>query len=74
MFFDHRGSLILTSKLRVTPDVEPGFLRNLLPKEAPLKGEKWDDIFKDFETKILPGVGSYGLITQYLYLYFCYLF
>ena len=43
-------------KLRVTPDVEPGYLRDLLPKEAPKKGEKWDTIFKDFEDKILPGV------------------
>lgn len=44
------------NKRRVTPDVEPGYLRNLLPKEAPQKGEKWDDIFSDFETKIIPGV------------------
>lgn len=42
--------------MRVTPDLEPGFLRNLIPKEAPVRGEKWDDIFKDFEKKILPGV------------------
>jgi alpha-galactosidase len=31
-------------------------LRDLLPKEAPVKGENWDDIFSDFETKIMPGV------------------
>jgi len=43
-------------KTRVTPDVEPGYLRELLPKEAPQRGEKWEDIFRDFETKILPGV------------------
>jgi hypothetical protein len=40
----------------VTPDVEPGYLRELLPKDAPESGEKWDDIFKDFEKKILPGI------------------
>lgn len=40
----------------MTPDVEPGYLRELLPKEAPQRGEKWEDIFRDFETKILPGV------------------
>jgi hypothetical protein len=34
-------------------------LRDLLPKEAPAKGEKWDDIFSDFETKIMPGVRSF---------------
>jgi len=27
-----------------------------LPKDAPLHGETWDNIFKDFETKILPGI------------------
>jgi hypothetical protein len=42
--------------MRVTPDVEPGFLRELLPKDAPRTGEKWEDIFKDFENKIMPGV------------------
>lgn len=41
---------------RVTPNVEPGYLKPLLPKDAPQKGEEWDSIFKDFETKILPGV------------------
>lgn len=40
----------------MTPDVEPGYLRELLPKEAPKQGENWDEIFRDFETKILPGV------------------
>lgn len=40
----------------MTPDVEPGYLRDLLPKDAPQHGEKWEDIFRDFETKILPGV------------------
>ncbi|CAF0860226.1 unnamed protein product [Brachionus calyciflorus] len=42
--------------LRVTPDVEPGYLKSLLPKEAPIRAENWDSIFKDFESKILPGV------------------
>lgn len=44
------------SELRVTPDVEPGYLRDILPKDAPFHGENWDDIFKDFESKILPGI------------------
>lgn len=42
--------------MRVTPDVEPGYLREIIPREAPFQGEKWDDIFKDFEKKILPGI------------------
>ncbi|VEN35327.1 unnamed protein product [Callosobruchus maculatus] len=41
---------------RVTPDVEPGYLRQLLPNEAPVDPENWDDIMKDVEKKIMPGV------------------
>nr|CAH7733330.1 unnamed protein product [Callosobruchus chinensis] len=41
---------------RVTPDVEPGYLRQLLPNEAPVDPEDWDDIMKDVEKKIMPGV------------------
>lgn len=41
---------------RVTPSVEPGYLRELLPDEAPFEPEPWDDIMADVETKIMPGV------------------
>lgn len=41
---------------RVYPGVEPGFLHKLLPSNAPEQGEKWDDIIKDFDEKIMPGV------------------
>ena len=41
---------------RVFPDVKPGYLRELIPDEAPQKGEDWDDIFKDVERVIMPGV------------------
>lgn len=41
---------------RVTPSVEPGYLRHLLPSEAPHSPENWDDIMRDVETKIMPGV------------------
>ena len=41
---------------RVTPGVEPGYLRDLIPKEAPKKGEKWEEIMTDVEDKIMPGV------------------
>lgn len=44
------------SKRRVTPDVEPGYLRELLPNSAPIKSEKWESIMKDFEEKILTGI------------------
>jgi len=36
--------------------VEPGYLRKLLPDEAPREGEAWTDIQKDIEAKILPGI------------------
>lgn len=41
---------------RVTPSVEPGYLRHLLPGEAPEQPECWDEIMRDVETKIMPGV------------------
>ncbi|KAI0200399.1 pyridoxal phosphate-dependent transferase [Astrocystis sublimbata] len=41
---------------RVVPTVEPGYLRKLLPNEAPHDGETWADIQKDIETKVLPGI------------------
>ncbi|XP_060519156.1 histidine decarboxylase [Cylas formicarius] len=40
---------------RVFPDKKPGFIRDLIPEAAPLKGEQWSDIFKDMETVIMPG-------------------
>nr|BDD85279.1 tyrosine decarboxylase 1 [Ischnura senegalensis] len=46
----------LGTKRRVTPSVEPGYLRPLLPTEAPEKPETWTDIMHDVETKIMPGV------------------
>ncbi|EDW01993.1 tyrosine decarboxylase [Drosophila grimshawi] len=41
---------------RVTPSVEPGYLRHLLPTEAPHEPEDWDQIMNDVEDKIMPGV------------------
>ncbi|KAK7747751.1 hypothetical protein SLS62_008895 [Diatrype stigma] len=41
---------------RVASTVEPGYLRKLLPEEAPQDGEPWADIQKDIEAKILPGI------------------
>jgi len=41
---------------RVTPAVEPGYLRDLIPKQAPQSGEGWDAIMSDVEDKIMPGV------------------
>lgn len=41
---------------RVTPSVEPGYLRELIPLEAPEEPEEWDKIMADVEDKIMPGV------------------
>ncbi|XP_076067665.1 aromatic-L-amino-acid decarboxylase-like [Oratosquilla oratoria] len=41
---------------RVTPTIEPGYLRELLPTSAPTKGEDWTAIMDDVEKKIMPGM------------------
>lgn len=41
---------------RVRPTVEPGYMRDLLPDSAPILGENWEDIFKDIEGVIMPGI------------------
>ncbi|CAG9834130.1 unnamed protein product [Diabrotica balteata] len=41
---------------RVFPHIEPGYLRKLLPTEAPQEPEDFDKIMEDFEDKIMPGV------------------
>lgn len=40
----------------VLPDVEPGYLRKLLPDAAPEEGESWDEIQRDISSKIMPGL------------------
>ena len=42
----------------VFPDVSPGYMRKLVPECAPEEGEAWDDIFKDIERVIMPGVST----------------
>ncbi|XP_041988627.1 histidine decarboxylase-like isoform X1 [Aricia agestis] len=41
---------------RVYPGVQPGYLHKRLPTHAPQLPEKWDDIFKDVEDHIMPGI------------------
>ncbi|VVD03552.1 unnamed protein product, partial [Leptidea sinapis] len=41
---------------RVTPAVEPGYLRECMPTHAPVHPEPWDDVMQDIEKKIMPGV------------------
>lgn len=40
---------------RVTPNIEPGYLRPLVPPEAPEEPEDFDVIMRDVEAKIMPG-------------------
>ncbi|KAF2368857.1 Pyridoxal phosphate-dependent decarboxylase [Trinorchestia longiramus] len=44
------------SERRVTPNVEPGYLRPILPEAAPQEGESFEEIMADVESKIMPGV------------------
>ncbi|KAH3802679.1 hypothetical protein DPMN_156358 [Dreissena polymorpha] len=44
---------------RVFPEVEPGYLRKLIPGEAPEEGESFENIFKDIERVIMPGVSGF---------------
>ena len=49
---------------RVTPEVQPGYLSQLLPSRAPRKGESWKQIMKDLETAIMPGVSELFVIRD----------
>jgi hypothetical protein len=42
----------------VLPSVEPGYLQQMIPKNVPEKPEKWEEIMKDIERMIMPGVSS----------------
>ncbi len=43
-------------KRRVTPAVKPGYLKSLIPSEAPEQPEKWEAIMQDVDDKIMTGV------------------
>ena len=40
----------------VHPDLEPGDIKAKLPTKAPTSGEPMEDIFKDFQDIIMPGI------------------
>ena len=44
---------------RVFPNVSPGYMRAFLPDSAPEYGEDWENIFKDVERVIMPGVSVF---------------
>jgi hypothetical protein len=37
------------------PDVQPGFLRSLIPEDPPEEPEKWEQILRDVEPIVLRG-------------------
>ena len=41
---------------RVLPKVQPGYLQELIPNEAPETGDEWKDVMTDIERVIMPGV------------------
>ena len=41
---------------RVFPEVQPGYMRHLVPESAPVEGEKWENIMNDVERVIMPGI------------------
>ncbi|KAF6301598.1 dopa decarboxylase [Rhinolophus ferrumequinum] len=43
---------------QVYPDVEPGYLRPLIPTSAPQEPDKYEDIVSDIEKIIMPGAAS----------------
>ena len=52
---------------RVTPNIEPGYLQDLIPKEPPEHPEDWDTIMDDVEKKIMIGV-SQSNIDRHFYI------
>ena len=43
---------------QVLPTVQPGYLRDLIPEDAPEVGQSWESIFNDIERVIMPGVSE----------------
>ncbi|KAM9024759.1 fidgetin-like protein 1 [Ara ararauna] len=55
-------------KRQVFPDVEPGYLRPLIADCAPQDPESFEDVFKDIEKIIMPGVTHWH--SPYFFAYF----
>lgn len=53
---------------RVFPDVKPGYMRDLLPEEAPENPEPWQNIFNDIERVVMPGMTHWQ--SPYMHAYF----
>lgn len=53
----------------VYPDLEPGYLRSLIPSEAPVDPENYEDIINDVERVIMPGVSLYLLLILFCFVF-----
>ncbi|KAG9345058.1 hypothetical protein JZ751_009599 [Albula glossodonta] len=53
---------------QVYPDVQPGYLRSLIPEEAPEQPDSYEDVVRDIERVIMPGVTHWH--SPYFYAYF----
>ncbi|KAM9308236.1 aromatic-L-amino-acid decarboxylase [Gastrophryne carolinensis] len=53
---------------QVFPSVKPGYLRPLIPDSAPEEGETYEDIMKDVESVVMPGVTHWQ--SPYFFAYF----
>ncbi|KAJ8415694.1 hypothetical protein AAFF_G00402510 [Aldrovandia affinis] len=53
---------------QVYPDVQPGYLRSLIPEEAPEEPDSYEDVVRDIERVIMPGVTHWN--SPYFYAYF----
>ncbi|XP_076827335.1 aromatic-L-amino-acid decarboxylase [Brachyhypopomus gauderio] len=53
---------------QVYPDVEPGYLRSLIPEEAPDEPEAYENLVEDIERVIMPGITHWH--SPYFYAYF----
>ena len=42
----------------VLPSVQPFYINDVVPPEPPEDGEPWQDVFKDIEKVIMPGVST----------------
>ena len=61
---DYISEYLTTLRSRhVLPNVQPGYLRELVPDQAPVKGEDWEKIFHDIERVIMPGVRESNNMT-----------
>ncbi|HEX7226232.1 MAG TPA: pyridoxal-dependent decarboxylase, partial [Candidatus Binatia bacterium] len=54
---DYRESI---EELRISPDIAPGEISARLPQAAPERAVSFNDIFRDFEKLIIPGVVHWG--------------